>query len=351
VYRRITKLIMRIEQLEYELPPELIAQRPVEPRDQSRLLVLDRATGKISHHRFANLSNLLDPNDCLVLNDTRVVPARLVGKRVATGGHWEGLFLRELANGLWELMCQTRGRAEPGEAFEIIGETTRLILRNRTMAGNWIVEPKPSWSVLEFLNRHGHVPLPPYIRGGEDEPADRERYQTVFADRPGAVAAPTAGLHFTPELLARLNQRRIGIERLTLHVGPGTFLPIRESVETHVMHAEWGELRPDAVKHICRLRIAGGRVVAVGTTSVRVLETASQTGELKSWSGNTSIFIRPPFDFRAVDALITNFHLPRSTLLALVFAFAGEELTRAAYAAAIRERYRVYSFGDAMLIL
>jgi S-adenosylmethionine:tRNA ribosyltransferase-isomerase len=342
---------MRIEQLDYELPPELIAQQPVEPRDQARLLVLDRATGTIRHHRFTDLAQILAPADCLVLNDTRVVPARLVGRRAATGGRWEGLFLRELDSGLWEMMCQTRGRPQPGESIEVNGAGSRLILRDRTSDGHWLVEPQPRQSALEFLARQGHVPLPPYIRGGEDEPGDRERYQTVFAERPGAVAAPTAGLHFTRELLGAVEQRGLEVVRLTLHVGLGTFQPIRESVESHAMHAERGELRDDAANRIVRRRAAGGRVVAVGTTCVRVLETAARGSELRAWSGETSIFICPPYPFRAVDAMITNFHLPRTTLLALVYAFAGEEQTRAAYAVAIRERYRFYSFGDAMLIL
>ena len=342
---------MRLEQLDYELPPELIAQRPVERRDQSRLLVLDRATGTIRHRQFVDLPELLAPTDCLVLNDTRVVPARLVGRRVATGGRWEGLFLREHASGTWELMCQTRGQPQLGESFEVNGDGTRLVLRDRTGDGHWLVEPQPRQAAMDFLSRKGHVPLPPYIRGGEDEPADRERYQTVFAHRPGAVAAPTAGLHFTPELLSRLEQCGLALVRLTLHVGLGTFQPIRESIESHVMHAERGELTADAVDRIRRCQSAGGRVVAVGTTCVRVLETAAQGGELQPWSGETSIFIHPPYRIRVVDAMITNFHLPRTTLLALVYAFAGEELTRMAYAAAIHERYRFFSFGDAMLIL
>jgi S-adenosylmethionine:tRNA ribosyltransferase-isomerase len=329
----------------------LIAQRPLEPRDQSRLLVLDRATGTIRHHRFVELPQLVAPDDCLVLNDTRVIPARLVGRRAATGGRWEGLFLREHDSGLWELMCQTRGRPKLGESIEVNGAKTRLILRERTTDGHWLVEPQPHQPALDFLSQQGHVPLPPYIRGGEDEPADRERYQTVFAERPGAVAAPTAGLHFTSKLLSAIERRGLEIVRLTLHVGLGTFQPIRESIQSHAMHAERGELPGDAADRIVRRRALGGRVVAIGTTCVRVLETAAQSGELRAWSGETSIFICPPYPFRAVDAIITNFHLPRTTLLALVYAFAGEELTRAAYAAAIRERYRFYSFGDAMLIL
>jgi S-adenosylmethionine:tRNA ribosyltransferase-isomerase len=342
---------MRIEQLEYDLPPELIAQGPAEPRDCARLLVLHRTTGTIGHHTFADLPDLISPRDCLVLNDTRVLAARLFGRREATGGRWEGLFLRELPTGQWEMLCQTGGRPQPGEFFAINGDNARLVLRELRGDGHWLVYPDPRQSAAEFLARHGHVPLPPYIRGGADEPADRERYQTVYADRPGAIAAPTAGLHFTKSTLDRIQSRGIEIVGLTLHVGLGTFLPIRESIAAHTMHAEWGELTDDAVERINQCRAAGGRVVAVGTTCVRVLETAAQTGDLGAWCGETSIFIYPPYRFHCVDALVTNLHLPRTTLLALVCAFAGTELTRKAYLEAIRERYRFYSFGDAMLIL
>jgi S-adenosylmethionine:tRNA ribosyltransferase-isomerase len=341
---------MRMEQLEYELPSELIAQRPVEPRDHSRLLVLNRAGGSIRHHWFADLPELLVPADCLVLNDTRVLQARLIGHRALTGGRWEGLFLRELATGSWEMLCQTRGQPQTGETFAINGDDVRLVLRRRTGA-RWLLEPQPRVASAEFLAQHGHVPLPPYIRGGADEPADRERYQTVYADRPGAVAAPTAGLHFTASLLRKLEAHGITIVRLTLHVGAATFLPIRESIELHAMQGEWGELNRVAVDEIKRCRCRGGRVVAVGTTCIRVLETAAQGTELEPWCGETSLFIHAPYRFRAVDAIITNFHLPRTTLLALVVAFAGHDLTHSAYSEAIRQRYRFYSFGDAMLIL
>jgi S-adenosylmethionine:tRNA ribosyltransferase-isomerase len=296
------------------------------------------------------LPDLLEPPDCVVLNDSRVLPARLIGHRMQTGGRWEGLFLRTLMNGQWELLCETRGNPRAGESFSIDGHDLTLVLRDRS-GGIWRMEPQPHVPASDFLLAHGHVPLPPYIRGAADEPADRERYQTVYAAHLGAVAAPTAGLHFTTRLLNTLAGRGITIVRLTLHVGIGTFLPVRDSIESHKMHEEWGELRRDVVDAITRCRAAGGRVVAVGTTSVRVLETAVQSGTLEPWCGETSLFIRAPYRFRAVDALITNFHLPRTTLLALVQAFAGRELTRAAYAEAIRERYRFYSFGDAMLIV
>jgi S-adenosylmethionine:tRNA ribosyltransferase-isomerase len=345
------KLNMRMEQLDYDLPQELIAQRPIEPRDRARLLVLHRTSGAIEHHTFAELPELILPGDCLVLNDTRVLAARLLGRREATGGRWEGLFLRELGTGQWELLCQTGGHPRPGEYFAVNGDKARLVLCERRGDGHWLVEPEPRQPVAEFLARYGHVPLPPYVRGGKDEPSDHACYQTVYADRPGAIAAPTAGLHFTDCVIDRIRARGISVVRLTLHVGLGTFLQIRESIESHAMHTEWGELTAAAVERIDQCRANGGRVVAVGTTCVRVLETAARTGELVPWCGETSIFIFPPYRFHCVDALITNFHLPRTTLLALVCAFAGTELTRTAYREAIRQRYRFYSFGDAMLIL
>ena len=342
---------MRVEQLEYELPTDLIAQRPVRPRDRARLLVLNRATGAISHHHFSDLVELLSPWDCLVLNDTRVVPARLVGLRAATGGRWEGLFLRRLESGLWELMCQTRGLPRIGEVLTVGACEERLILRGRTAEGHWLVESDPPADPESFLTRFGHVPLPRYIRGGVGESTDVDDYQTVYARCSGAVAAPTAGLHFTEALLERLRGRGVEIARLTLHVGLGTFEPLRDSLATHRMHSEWGELSEASANLIESRRAGGGRTVAIGTTSVRVLETAASTGMLQAWKGETSICIYPPYRFRAVDVLVTNFHLPRTTLLALVFAFAGADQIREAYAVAIRERYRFYSFGDAMLIL
>jgi S-adenosylmethionine:tRNA ribosyltransferase-isomerase len=341
---------MRIDQLDYELPTDLIAQQPVEPRDQSRLMVVDRSRGIIEHRRFADLPAILRPSDCLVLNDTRVLPARLVGRRVATGGRWEGLFLHGATDGSWELLCQTGGRPGVGEVFELDGGAARLVLQERLPDGHWRMRPVPDLPPAEFLIRHGRVPLPPYIRGGEEGPGDRERYQTVFAASPGAVAAPTAALHFTTNLLDRLSDRGVELVQLTLHVGLGTFLPVRESLDTHVMHAERGHLSGTAAETIRRVRAAGGRCVAVGTTCVRVLETAAAAGGLAAWQGETALFIRPPYEFRVVDAMITNFHLPRTTLLALVCAFAGERIWRAAYETAVHEQYRFFSYGDAMLI-
>ncbi len=314
-------------------------------------MVVRRKDGAITHHQFRELPELLSAGDCLAFNNTRVLRARLVGRRAATGGRWEGLFLRAPAPGVWELMCQTRGRLQPGESIRIDGGDLSLVLREQTGGGRCLSEPLADRPALELLERFGRMPLPPYIEPGAAERLDPARYQTVFAAQPGAVAAPTAGLHFTHELLGALGARGVQHVWLTLHVGPGTFQPIRESLEAHAMHAEWGELTAAAAERMRGHREAGGRLVAVGTTCVRLLETAAEHGALGPWRGETSIFIRPPYRFRVVDALLTNFHLPRSTLLALVCAFAGEELCRAAYEIAIRERYRFYSFGDAMVIV
>jgi S-adenosylmethionine:tRNA ribosyltransferase-isomerase len=335
---------------DYELPSDLIAQQPAAERDQARLLVVRRSGGSLKHHLISDLPAVLDAGDLLVLNDTQVLPARLLGRRARTGGKWEGLFLREHPDGVWELMSQTRGCLTEGETIDVEPGPLRLELIGRS--AHWLARPSEAGSPAELLQRYGHVPLPPYIRKGRAEPGDRDRYQTVYAERPGAVAAPTAGLHFTPHLLERLGQRGIETAVVTLHVGLGTFQPIQaEDFRQHQMHREWGELPAATAEAIAKCRQSGNRVVAVGTTTVRVLETVAATGQLRPWSGETDLYIYPPYRFRAVDALLTNFHLPRSTLLLLVGAFAGVELLRKAYEAAIAERYRFFSYGDAMLIL
>jgi S-adenosylmethionine:tRNA ribosyltransferase-isomerase len=337
---------------DYELPGERIAQQPVEPRDHARLLVVRRNTGALEHRHFYDLPELLAPNDLLILNDTRVLPARLLGVRAMTGGKWEGLFVRSLPDGSWEMLCQTRGRLQPGERIQVEPGNLLLELLARLPEGRWQVRPIAEGSAVELLERCGRMPLPPYIRKGVAQPADRERYQTVYARTPGAVAAPTAGLHFTPGLFERLRQRGIAWSFVTLHVGLGTFRPIEAVDYTHhPMHSEWGELTAGVVQAIAACRERGGRVVAVGTTAVRVLETAAQRRPLQAWSGETALFIHPPFPFAVVDALVTNFHLPRTTLLLLVAALAGTELLHRAYRAALAESYRFYSYGDAMLIL
>lgn len=342
--------------LDYDLSPDLIAQEPSAERDRSRLMVVQRSDGQLRHQHFADLPELLNPGDLLVLNDTRVVPARLIGKRAKTGGAWEGLFLRILPEGTWELLCQTRGKLIEGEIIQVEPGPLKLTLERKTPEGRWLVRPRlpegEAASPWEILERHGRVPLPPYIRKGTARTEDRQRYQTVYARQAGAVAAPTAGLHFTPGLFDRLHQRGIGWTFVTLHVGLGTFQPLQvEDVSQHHMHQEWGELPKETAEAITACKQRGHRVVAVGTTCVRVLETVAATGPIRSWSGDTELFIYPPYKFRAVDALVTNFHLPRSTLLLLVGAFAGVELVRQAYKTAMEQRYRFFSYGDAMLIL
>jgi S-adenosylmethionine:tRNA ribosyltransferase-isomerase len=337
---------------DYDLPVDLIAQQPLEPRDHSRLLVLHREPFQLDHRRFFDLPDLLGPADLLVLNDTRVLHARLLGQRQKTGGRWEGLFLRAFTDGSWEMLCQTGGRPQGGEIVVVEPGPLELVLEEKGEGGRWRVRPKAAGDATAILERHGRVPLPPYIRGGLAAPGDAARYQTVYAQHAGAVAAPTAGLHFTPELFARLAERGIQRTFVTLHVGLGTFQPIKvDDYRTHQMHAEWGTLGPEAVAAIERCRSSGGRVIAVGTTAVRVLETAALRGPLQPWSGETALFIHPPYRFGVVQGLITNFHLPRTTLLLLVAAFAGSEKMQEAYRGAIAERYRFYSYGDAMLIL
>jgi S-adenosylmethionine:tRNA ribosyltransferase-isomerase len=336
---------------DYELPPERIAQHPAPERDGARLMVLRRRRNQIAHHVFRDLPELLNPGDLLVLNDTRVLAARLLGFRNKTGGKWEGLFLRETTDGLWEMLCQTKGKPETGETFRIGSGELCLVLRSKAN-GHWLMEPQPRGSPAEVLAKHGHIPLPPYIRKGKDEAADRDRYQTVFARADGSIAAPTAGLHFTPAVLERLRQRGISWTHVTLHVGIGTFEPIRtDDPSLHIMHHEWAEVPSDAVEAVRQCKERGGRIIAVGTTATRALESAAKDGSLHPWRSETNLFIQSPYEFKVIDGLITNFHLPRTTLLLLVAAFAGKEFLQRAYAEAIANEYRFYSYGDAMLIL
>ncbi len=340
---------------DYHLPKELVAQQPLPNRSDARLLVLSRRDGGLEHRHVRDLPELLRPGDVLVLNNTKVIPARLVGYRQRTGGFWEGLFLEQDPQGLWRLMCRTRGKLRPEEVVVLRDregqEWLKLQLVCRLEDGTWAARPDPTGPALELLQRVGRVPLPPYIRRGQMVPSDLQRYQTVYAQHAGSVAAPTAGLHFTEQLLQRLQERGIGIQYVTLHVGPGTFRPIKtQDIRQHKMHAEWGQITPEVVQRLQQARAAGGRIVAVGTTSVRVLETAARSGQLQPWEGWTRLYICPGFEFHATDVLMTNFHLPRSSLLVLVSAFAGRERVLGAYEEAVRERYRFYSYGDAMLI-
>jgi S-adenosylmethionine:tRNA ribosyltransferase-isomerase len=347
---------MKVADFDYDLPRELIAQRPAPHRDRSRLLVLDRRTGAVDHRRFDDLAGLLRPHDLLVVNDTRVLPARLVGRK-ETGGRVELLLIERLEDGprqaVWRCLLKASRAPAPGQAFELGGGLRGEVLDRE--GDEWIVRVACVEDRLDDrLEQIGRAPLPPYIRRGRDGPddEDRERYQTVYARRPGAIAAPTAGLHFTAALLGRLGAA--GIERvsITLHVGLGTFRPVTvERVEDHVMHEEWMEVSASLVEAVDTTRRRGGRVVAVGTTVVRALEAcASGRGLVSGHRGRCGLFIYPGFRFRVVDAMITNFHLPRSTLLMLVSAFAGWEHTLAAYREAVASRYRFYSYGDAMLI-
>lgn len=341
---------------DYELPANLIAQQPLSRRADARLLVVDRAAQGLAHRHVRDLPELLKAGDCLVVNDTRVIAATLFGRRVSTGGRWQGLFLDADAQGCWRILCKTRGKQAPGDVVMLqdrdLRDRVALRLVEKQDEGVWIAKCDSRDAALDLLEMLGRVPLPHYIRDGLMTDADREAYQTVYAKEPGAIAAPTAGLHFTVELLKRLKEAGVVLARLTLHVGVGTFRPIKtEALEDHTMHEEWGRIDEAEAAKINAAREAGGRVVAVGTTTTRLLESAGSSGKLEPWSGPTDLFIRPPYRFKMVDALMTNFHLPRSTLLVLARTFGGDALIRRAYEEAIREEYRFYSYGDAMLIV
>ncbi|MCH7814152.1 MAG: tRNA preQ1(34) S-adenosylmethionine ribosyltransferase-isomerase QueA [Planctomycetes bacterium] len=347
-----------ITRLDYALPNDLIAQVPVPQRDASRLLLVDRGQDAPADRTFHQLPDQLAPGDLLVLNDTRVIPARFLVQR-ATGGLLEGLFLRETESATWEVLLRGAGRLKPGERLTFQPDTAQatMCLEERMEGGRWRVRLDVQLTTVDLLDRVGQAPLPPYIHRPklpppEERASDRQRYQTVYAERPGAVAAPTAGLHFTPELLETLTKRDVAVARVTLHVGVGTFAPIAvDDLRDHRMHAEWYDLPADTAAAVQRCRQRGGRVIAVGTTSLRVLETCATAGrQVRPAQGWTELFCYPPYRFSLVDALLTNFHLPRSTLLALVMAFAGTERIRRAYRHAIEQRYRFFSYGDAMLI-
>ena len=340
---------MRKDRFTYELPPELIAQRPLDRRRDSRLLCLGRADGAVAHRRFADLPALLEPGDLLVFNDTRVIPARLYATK-PTGGRVEILLERLLDDR--RCLAQLRVSKKPAAGTRLaLDDGGALTVRDRQ--GGFFELELETGGLPALLEHQGHMPLPPYIERA-DEAADRERYQTVYARKPGAVAAPTAGLHFDDALLAAIEARGVHRGFVTLHVGAGTFQPVRaERVEDHEMHAEYLEVDAAVCAAVARTRARGGRVVAVGTTCVRSLETAareSADGDLAPYAGDSDLFIYPGYEFRVVDALITNFHLPESTLLMLVSALAGTEPVLAAYREAVRERYRFFSYGDAMLI-
>jgi S-adenosylmethionine:tRNA ribosyltransferase-isomerase len=336
---------------DYALPESAIAQRPADPRDSARLLVLDRRRDAFAETRVGELAQQLEPGDLLVVNDTRVIPARLFGRKRPGGGRAELLLLRCVGGPRWEAWLRASGRVRAELVIDLeSGFEARVIGPREDPA--WEIEIAGPGDVAAWLARAGHVPLPPYIRRPDDA-RDREAYQTMFAAHAGAVAAPTAGLHFTPALVQALGARGIDLAGVTLHVGAGTFQPLREEdVERGALHAEVFDLPVETAARIDQARTRGGRVVAVGTTSARVLETqARDDRRVRAGRGETRLFIRPPYAPRVVDALLTNFHLPRSSLLMLVAAFAGRERVLAAYAEALRRGFRFYSFGDAMLIL
>lgn len=342
----------RTSDYDFDLPPTQIAQRPLERRDASRLMVVDRAAGTIAHRTFADVAELIAPADVLVVNRTRVLRARLLGRR-ASGALAEILLLKSLGGGRYEAMVSPGGKLKPGRRVDIAPDFSGEILEV-TERRTRVVQLTSALPLDEAIERYGHVPLPPYIDRA-DAAEDAERYQTVFAQEAGSVAAPTAGLHFTPELLARIAARGTARAELLLHVGAGTFKPVEvDDPAQHVMHEEWYSIPSEVADVVNARRRAGGRVWAVGTTSVRSLESAAAAaaaGTLRAASGDTRIFIRPPYAFRIVDRLITNFHLPRSTLIMLVAAFAGYELTMRAYGEAVAHGYRFYSYGDAMAII
>jgi S-adenosylmethionine:tRNA ribosyltransferase-isomerase len=341
---------MNLKDFWYDLPERLIAQDPIEKRDFSRLLVLDRKTGTITHKHFYDITRYLEPGDCLVLNNTRVLPARLLGVKEGTGGKIEFVILRRIDKDDWEVILKPGRKAKPGARF-VFGDgiLTAEILKV-VEDGNRIVRFHYQGIFEEILDKVGIIPLPPYIH---KELKEKERYQTVYSKIDGSAAAPTAGLHFTPELLNAIREKGVKIAEITLHVGLGTFRPVKtQNISEHRMHKETYNINPQACAEINKTRESGKRIIAVGTTSVRVLETSSSDdGVILPGSGETDIFIYPGYKFKIVDALITNFHLPESTLIMLVSAFAGKDKIMEAYKEAISKEYRFFSFGDAMLIL
>lgn len=339
---------MKTSDFFYELPEELIAQTPLERRDSSRLMLLDKNTGETRHRRFYELPGLLRAGDCLVLNDSRVLPARLFGRR-PTGGAVEVLLLNDRGNKCWECLVRPGRKARPGDRLTFGDGELQAEITDVLEGGNRLIRFYYEGIFIETLERLGGMPLPPYIH---EELKDAERYQTVYSRELGSAAAPTAGLHFTPELLEEIRQKGVDTAFVTLHVGLGTFRPVKEeNVEDHDMHSEFCIIPENAARIVNNTKERGGRVVCVGTTSLRTVESfADENGLLKPASGWTDIFIYPGYKFKCVDALVTNFHLPESTLLMLISALAGREHVLAAYEEAVRERYRFFSFGDAMFI-
>lgn len=333
----------------YYLPEELIAQTPLEQRDSSRMLILDKATGKVTHSRFYNILDHLEEGDLLVMNNSRVIPARIFGTRKDTGANVEFLLLKQIENNKWETLVKPGKKAKPGTEFDFSGVMTGYI-EDIGKEGVRIVRFESDENIYTALDKIGQMPLPPYIK---ETLKDNERYQTVYSDPLGSAAAPTAGLHFTQELISELHNKGVNTAYVTLHVGLGTFRPVKEDeITDHIMHSEHYELPAKTVKLIKETKAKGKRVIAVGTTTTRTLESvARDKGELIPCEGWTDIFIYPPYDFKVLDGLITNFHLPESTLVMLVSAFAGYDNTMNAYKEAVEEKYRFFSFGDSMMII
>ncbi len=339
---------MLLSDFDYELPEELIAQTPVEPRNASRLMVIDPVGKTIAHRHFFELQDFLAPGDTLIFNDTRVIPARLIGQKEPTGARIEVLLLRRVEGDVWEALVKPGKKALRGTTVRF-GDELSCEVTGHTDFGGRLVKFHYQGIFEEILDRLGETPLPPYIH---EKLENRERYQTVYSRDPGSAAAPTAGLHFTPEQMERLQDFGVHLGFLTLHVGLGTFRPVKaERIEDHVMHSEFYSIGEDTAQLIRETKAAGKRVIAVGTTSIRTLESAAVAkNEIYGKSGETSIFIYPGYEFKIVDAVITNFHLPKSTLIMLISAFAGREFTLEAYREAVKEKYRFFSFGDAMFI-
>ena len=340
---------MKTSDFFYELPQELIAQTPIQRRDASRLMTLDRASGQVGHHHFYELPDFLHPGDCLILNDSRVLPARLLGQRLPGGGACEVLLLIDRGEQTWECLVRPGRKMKPGTRLTFGDGQLTAQVTAELEGGNRLVRFEYEGIFLEVLERLGKMPLPPYIK---EELQDRERYQTVYSKNLGSAAAPTAGLHFTKELLDKIAAMGVEIGYVTLHVGLGTFRPVKEEeITEHEMHSEYCVISKETADLINRTRQRGGRVICVGTTSCRTLESwAAEDGTMKASAGWTDIYIYPGYRFKVMDALITNFHLPESTLIMLVSAFAGREHVLAAYKEAVRQRYRFFSFGDAMFI-
>ena len=340
---------MDVKDFYYDLPQELIAQDPLEDRSSSRLLVLDKKTGEMQHKVFKDIVNYLHPGDCLVINDTKVIPARLIGSKEGTDAHIEILLLKRRENDIWETLVKPGKKAKPGTVINFGDGLLKGTVIDVVEEGNRLIQFSYEGIFEEILDQLGQMPLPPYITHRLE---DKNRYQTVYAKHEGSAAAPTAGLHFTKELLERIQEKGIEIARVTLHVGLGTFRPVKtENILEHHMHSEFYTVTQEAADKINTARKNGGKIIAVGTTSTRTLESVgTEDGTVKAGSGWTQIFIYPGYQFKVIDSLITNFHLPESTLVMLVSALAGREHVLAAYEEAVNEKYRFFSFGDAMLI-